>query len=52
MAPRSRELRPGTPCSVVFRPEINEWGGRRSVQLIVRDFRVIEEVGSARAKGA
>ncbi len=52
MAARIGELRPGIPCAVVFRPEINEWGGRRKVQLNVRDFRVAEVAEAAKAKGA
>jgi single-stranded-DNA-specific exonuclease len=45
MASRAKELQPGTKLAVLFRPNINEWNGRRDVQLDVRDFRV--ETGAA-----
>ena len=50
MAKRLAELRPGTPCAVLFRPTINEWNGRRDVQLDVKDFKVMgsEDAGNAR----
>jgi single-stranded-DNA-specific exonuclease len=44
MADRGGELAVGTRCSVVFQPSINEWNGRREVQLEVRDFEVETEV--------
>lgn len=40
MAQRAKEIPPGTPCSVVFHPSINEWNGRREVQLEIKDFQV------------
>lgn len=40
MAVRVADLKAGTPCSVVFSPGINEWNGRREVQLEIKDFRV------------
>ena len=33
MAERGKALGPGTPCSLVFHPSINEWNNRREVQL-------------------
>jgi len=38
LAERGRTLRPNTVCSVVFHPSINEWNGRREVQLEIKDF--------------
>ena len=40
MAARAKDLTPGTVCSVAFSPGINEWNGRREVQLEVKDFQV------------
>lgn len=52
MAHRAGELRPGTPCAVVFHPSINEWNGRREVQLEIKDFRVMESGESRHARPA
>jgi single-stranded-DNA-specific exonuclease len=38
MADKGRDLIPGTRCSVVFQPSINEWNNRREVQLEIKDF--------------
>ncbi len=43
MAERGKTLQAGMLCSVAFHPSINEWNGRREVQLEVRDFRVEDE---------
>ncbi len=43
MAERGKALKPGLLCSVAFHPSINEWNGRREVQLELRDFRVEDE---------
>jgi single-stranded-DNA-specific exonuclease len=43
MAEKSKELRPNTTCSIVFHPSINEWNGRRDVQLELRDLVVDPE---------
>ncbi|MBX6316522.1 MAG: hypothetical protein IRY99_26955, partial [Isosphaeraceae bacterium] len=43
LAERGRVLAPGTLCSVAFQPAINEWNGRREVQLEIKDFRVETE---------
>ncbi len=40
MASRVSDLPPGTPCAVVFEPSINEWNGRREVQMSLKDYRV------------
>ncbi len=40
MAERGKALKAGTVCSVAFHPSINEWNGRREVQLELKDFRV------------
>ena len=42
MAEKAKELKPGSSCSIVFHPSINEWNGRRDVQLELRDL-VVEE---------
>jgi single-stranded-DNA-specific exonuclease len=47
MAEKGSKLRPNMSCSVVFHPAVNEWNGRREVQLEVRDF-AIEEDNSER----
>jgi single-stranded-DNA-specific exonuclease len=38
MADRLGRLEPGTPCSAAFTPSINEWQGRREVQLELKDL--------------
>ena len=38
MAGRLAELRRGAPIAMVFRPNINDWNGRREVQLEARGF--------------
>jgi single-stranded-DNA-specific exonuclease len=40
MAERCKALAADTVCSLAFHPSINEWNGRREVQLEVRDFQV------------
>ncbi|WP_435016277.1 single-stranded-DNA-specific exonuclease RecJ [Tundrisphaera sp. TA3] len=40
MAERAKVLRNGTPCAIAFHPSVNEWNGRREVQLELKDFRV------------
>jgi single-stranded-DNA-specific exonuclease len=40
MAHRAGDLAQGTVCSLAFHPSINEWQGRREVQLEVRDFQI------------
>ncbi len=52
MADRVTELSPGTACSIVFHPSINEWGGRRDVQLEIRDFRVADSAEGRVARPA
>ncbi len=46
MAERGKALGPGTPCSLVFHPSINEWNNRRDVQLEIRDFAIDAPAGS------
>ncbi|WP_169979161.1 single-stranded-DNA-specific exonuclease RecJ [Tautonia rosea] len=40
MAERLGALPAGTECAVAFLPSINEWNGRREVQLEIRDVQV------------
>jgi len=40
MADKCKVLAPGALVSVAFCPSINEWNGRREVQLEVKDFRI------------
>jgi single-stranded-DNA-specific exonuclease len=47
MANRIGELVSGTPVAVLFRPQINEWNGNRTVQMEIKDFKVME-AGEAR----
>jgi single-stranded-DNA-specific exonuclease len=42
LADKARELKPNALVSVVFHPSINEWNGRREVQLELRDLTVEE----------
>ncbi|HEV3162471.1 MAG TPA: single-stranded-DNA-specific exonuclease RecJ [Isosphaeraceae bacterium] len=42
MAERAKKLTAGTLCSVAFHPAINEWNGRRDVQLELKDFQIQE----------
>jgi single-stranded-DNA-specific exonuclease len=47
MAEKAKELKPNASCSIVFHPSINEWNGRRDVQLELRDLVVNPEVRAA-----
>ncbi len=38
MAEKAKELTTNTACSIVFHPSINEWNGRRDVQLELKDL--------------
>ena len=49
MAERAKALKAGMLCSVAFHPSINEWNGRRDVQLELKDFRVEETAGVAQS---
>lgn len=42
-SPESLNLYPGDTVDVLFNLDINEWCGRRSVQLIVKDIRLSDE---------
>ncbi len=42
-AGRARDLAPGTPCAAAFEPTINEWNGRREVQLTLKDVQLSRE---------
>jgi single-stranded-DNA-specific exonuclease len=42
LAERGKALAANTRCSLVFHPSINEWNGRREVQLEVKDFQIDE----------
>jgi len=48
LAERGKSLVAGTLCSVAFHPSINDWNGRRDVQLELKDFR-IEGEGQAQS---
>jgi single-stranded-DNA-specific exonuclease len=50
MAERGKALTPGRLCSIAFTPSINEWNGRREVQLELKDFQIDE--GEAHAQSA
>jgi single-stranded-DNA-specific exonuclease len=43
MAERGKILTTGKICSIAFHPSINEWNGRREVQLEIKDFQLEEE---------
>jgi single-stranded-DNA-specific exonuclease len=43
MAERGKILTPGKLCSIAFHPSINEWNGRREIQLEIKDFHLEEE---------
>jgi single-stranded-DNA-specific exonuclease len=47
MAERCRALKSGMLVSLAFQPSINEWNGRREVQLEVKDFQVDVDVDEA-----
>ena len=51
MAEKAKELKPNMSCSIVFHPSINEWNGRRDVQLELRDL-VVEPEAPAPASAA
>jgi single-stranded-DNA-specific exonuclease len=46
MADRLRHVASGTICSAAFVPSINEWNGRREVQLEIRDLKVAADTPS------
>jgi single-stranded-DNA-specific exonuclease len=45
LADRGKVLGPGTPCSLVFCPSINEWNNHREVQLEIKDFSIDTSTG-------
>jgi single-stranded-DNA-specific exonuclease len=47
MAERGKVLTSGKSCSIAFTPSINEWQGRREVQLELKDFQLEEEEAHA-----
>ncbi len=49
IASRAKDLVAGASCAVVFSPQINEWNGRREVQLEIRDFRLDRTDAQARS---
>lgn len=49
MADRCQALKAGMTCSVAFSPSINEWNGRRDVQLEIKDFRFDEPAAQAQS---
>ncbi|GAC1468280.1 MAG: single-stranded-DNA-specific exonuclease RecJ [Isosphaeraceae bacterium] len=38
MADRCKSIQADSVCSVAFQPSINEWNGRREIQLEIKDF--------------
>ncbi len=44
-AEKGRILKAGVRASVVYHPSVNEWKGRREVQLEVRDFELVDNPG-------
>jgi single-stranded-DNA-specific exonuclease len=52
MAERAKKLTAGSVCSLAFAPSINEWNGRRDVQLEVRDFQIHDHEGEPHAAQA
>jgi single-stranded-DNA-specific exonuclease len=52
MAEKAKQLTPNTSCSIVFHPSINEWNGRRDVQLELRDLVVEEDQPASLASAA
>jgi single-stranded-DNA-specific exonuclease len=49
MAEKAKDLKPNSSCSIVFHASINEWNGRRDVQLELRDLAVEEASAPALA---
>jgi single-stranded-DNA-specific exonuclease len=49
LAERGKKLTPGTVCSLAYYPTINEWNGRREIQLEVRDFQIHETDSQAQS---
>jgi len=49
MAERAKVLTPGKICSIAFTPSINEWNGRREVQLELKDFQLKDEAIQAQS---
>jgi single-stranded-DNA-specific exonuclease len=43
LAEKGKDLRPNMICSIVFHPCVNEWNGRREVQLELKDFAIEED---------
>ncbi len=43
LAERLRGLTSGTACAVAFHPSINEWNGRREVQLEIKDVKFAQD---------
>jgi single-stranded-DNA-specific exonuclease len=52
MSDRGKKLTAGALCSVAFHPSINEWNGRREVQLEVKDFQLDEASAHAQTQPA
>jgi single-stranded-DNA-specific exonuclease len=46
MVEKAKDLKLNTLCSVVFHPSINEWNGRRDVQLELKDFSIEEDLAA------
>ncbi len=46
------ELRDRTSVSVLYQPGVNEYNGRRSIQLVIRDYIwAVERIGKASGGG-
>jgi len=49
LAERFQSLAPGDRCSIAFLPTINEWNGRREVQLELRDIQKADDPAGSRS---
>ena len=52
LAERAKSLKSGSVCSLAFHVSINEWNGRREVQLEIKDFQFDEGREHARPQSA
>ena len=52
MAERFGTLAAGAECAVAFLPSINEWRGRREIQLEIRDIQLASTGGARHARSA
>lgn len=43
LAERGQALKAGDVCSIAYEPSVNEWQGRREVQLVLKDFQNVTQ---------